>query len=126
MRCSRMIKGVGVDIVEIGRVEKAIASPRFLQRVYTTQEQAYIRRRGAPSAAGMFCAKEAAMKALGRGIGQIRFDEIEVCHHPQGGPYLQLHGTAAVRLAHLGAQSLHVSISHAREYATATVLLEGK
>lgn len=119
-----MIRGLGVDIAQIDRIKNAIENPRFLAKIYTPSEQDYIARRGAGSAAGFFSAKEAAMKALGRGMDAMGFAEIEVTHDEFGRPLLMLHGRARERFEALGGGRLHLSISHERDYATATVIWE--
>ena len=73
-----MILGIGLDIIETARVEKALQNPVFLKKVYTEGEQEYLAKRkgNAQSAAGIFAAKEAVSKALGTGFGPISFQEV--------------------------------------------------
>lgn len=116
------MRGIGTDIVEIERIEKAICSERFINRVYTEEEQQYLKAAGAleaQSAAGMFCAKEAVAKALGTGFEKgLKLTDIEITHDACGAPQ--------VRIAGRGELQLQVSISHCRIYATATALLWGE
>ncbi len=117
---------VGVDIIEIARVEAAIArwGDRFLQRVYTPQELAYARGR-VPELAARFAAKEAISKALGLGIwwrGGITWHEAEVLPDPYGKPEVYLHGRAAARARELDLLEWAVSLSHADEFAVAFVV----
>ncbi|MGE4549363.1 MAG: holo-ACP synthase [Intestinibacillus sp.] len=113
------MRGLGTDIVEIVRIEKALGNRRFLARVYTQREQEYLQSVGklaAQSAAGMFCAKEAVAKALGSGFsGGLRLTDIEITHSALGAPEARVAGRDELRLL--------LSISHCREYATATALL---
>ena len=114
---------VGIDMIEIERIEKSISNPSFVKRVYTEGEYRYFsaKKNGAESAAGFFCAKEAFAKALGTGIGAVNFADIEVAHDEKGAPYLILHGEAA-HLAEGLTPSL--SITHHRTAAAAIVILE--
>ena len=124
-----MIIGLGIDIIEISRIEAAIErnGVRFVNRVFTSNEQAYCEARN-PSAvhyAGRFAAKEAAFKALGTGwAGNIRWTDVEVEAAQSGPPRLKLSGAALERFNALGALSAHISISHSREYATAVAVFE--
>ena len=109
---------VGVDIVEIGRIEKAIASQgaRFLKRVYTATEIKLYRNR-LPSLAARFSAKEAVIKALGS--PGLSLKDIEILSDPDGKPVVRLHGQAKERADSLGVKGLEVSLSHSRDYAVA-------
>jgi holo-[acyl-carrier protein] synthase len=125
----RVVLGIGIDLCEVPRVERAVArhGERFLSRVYRDGE---LRRpRGSPvfaeHAAGLFAAKEAAMKALGTGLRGVSFREVAVTRAPGGAPRLALFGRAAARAAALGAAAAHVSITHTGEMAAAVVLLLG-
>ncbi len=121
-----MILGVGVDIVEVGRIraalENARTGARFRVRVFTPEEIAYSsRRRNAPeSFAARFAAKEAMMKALGRACGWC---EIEVIRG-NGPPSIHLHGRAQARADALGIRRISLSLSHTAELAIAYVIAE--
>ena len=123
-----MIRGLGTDIVNIGRIAKAAVRPGFVERVLTPTERAAAE--NAPSAefiAGRWAAKEAFSKALGCGIsGDCSFQDVEIIDDESGAPHLTCSGNAAARMLKLGAGAVWVSISHERDYATATVILEGK
>ncbi len=124
-----MIIGVGVDIVDISRIDalKKKFGMRFLSRIFTPEEIAYCTARHdmAASLAGRFAAKEAAFKALSsdRASG-IGFREISVASH-RSLPRLSLTGKALGRAAELGTDRCHLSISHDRGCAVAVVILEG-
>jgi len=113
---------VGVDIVEIARIEGVTQrwGERFLERVYTPSELAYCRGRTEHLAA-RFAAKEAVSKALGTGIGNITWREIEVLPDEGGQPRVYLQGSARHRADRLGLTSLAISLSHSGEYAIAFV-----
>ncbi len=123
----------GTDLVEIGRIAKSMENPRFLERVYSAEELALLRERAkadtplhlSPSAvntaAANFCAKEAFAKALGTGVRGFSLSEVSVLRDELGKPYLSLSGNAQ-KLVHEQGLTLSVSLSHAKEYATAVVV----
>jgi holo-[acyl-carrier protein] synthase len=124
-----MIVGSGIDLVEIGRIQKSMDryGHRFLDRVYTAAEQAYClrKRKSAESFAARFAAKEAGAKALGTGIRYgVNWLEIEVAREPGGRPTLLFHGRAAEFAARLGVRHTALSITHTTELAMASVVLE--
>jgi len=114
---------VGVDIVEITRIEGAINrwGGRFVNRVYTKAEQEFCRGRISELAA-RFAAKEAVMKSLGTGRREIGWREIEILPNRRGQPLIYLHGRARSRAEKLGVVELDISLSHSRELAIASVV----
>ncbi len=125
-----MIVGVGIDLVEIGRIERAAErhGGRFLKRIYTPVEIEYCKgkKRSSQHFAGRWAAKEAAAKALGTGIfGSVRFRDIEITNDEKGKPLLGLTGDALALARGLGASRFHVSIAHSDTHATAVVVMEG-
>ncbi len=114
---------VGVDIIEIGRVEAALGrfGERFLGRVYTVVEVAFCRGR-VHELAARFAAKEAVMKALGTGARGLAWREIEVLPNHRGKPLVYLYGRAKARAERIGLRGIDVSLSHSREYAVAFVV----
>ena len=114
---------VGVDIVEIERVARAVNrwGDRFLRRVYTAGEVAYCRGR-ADRLASRFAAKEAVMKALGTGMRGVSWREIEVVRERGHAPTVLLHGKAQARANQLGITGLALSLSHSSAYAVASVV----
>ena len=114
---------VGVDIIEIERVEAALGrfGERFLTRVYSDVEAAFCRGR-APELAARFAAKEAVMKALGTGARGVAWREIEVLPNRRGKPLVYLYGRARERAERIGLTGIDVSMSHSREYAVAFVV----
>jgi holo-[acyl-carrier protein] synthase len=120
----------GVDMIEIARVERALAryGDRFLERVFTSVEIAYCRARPAELAA-RFAAKEAVSKALGVGVRMmardgVRWREVEVIGDRRGKPLIRLSGRAAARADELGLAEWAVSLSHTREHAIAFVVAQ--
>lgn len=124
------IRGIGVDLVEIGRMRHFVErqGERGLRRLFTEEEIRYCKRRANPypSLAARFAAKEAALKALGtgwtRGLG---FRQVEVVRRPRSAPTLVLTGRAAERARELGVTRTHLSLSHTSQHAIAQVVLEG-
>ena len=113
----------GVDLIEISRVEAAVRrhGARFLDRIFTRQEQADAQGR-ADSLAARFAAKEAAAKALGCGIGPVRWLDIEITRDPERRPLLILHGAAWRRAQALRLHEWSVSLSHSKDLAIALVV----
>ena len=122
-----MVIGIGIDLVEIHRMKKAVENPLFVQRIFTSAEQAYCNsrgRQGTASYAARFAAKEAVMKALGTGLaGGGTWQDVEVLPDDQGKPVMKLTGYFAQLAESLGVAQIFVSLSHAQEYAVAQVLL---
>jgi len=124
-----MIVSTGIDMVEISRIEEVFArrGDRFRNRVFTQSEINYCEPRGSrfASYAARFAAKEAAMKALGTGWGDgVGWRDIEVMRGENGGPTILLHGRAKERFQQLGAQKIHLSLTHSRDIAMAQVIFE--
>lgn len=120
--------GIGTDLCAVSRMEKAIQKESFLRRFFTQQERETLQSRGkgmAQSAAAMFAAKEAVVKALGTGFsGGIMPEQVEVLHSETGAPSLSLHGAAREKMEALGGQRMLVSLSHEGDFALAFVILE--
>jgi len=114
-----MIKGIGVDIIEVERVEKlGLRSPRFLERIFSPGEIAYCSKKANKFQhfAARFAAKEAFFKALGR---RIPWKEVELVNLTSGKPTLKLKGKGRQVF-----KRAHVSVAHLTEYAVAVVILE--
>lgn len=108
----------GVDIIEIERVETSLNrfGSQFLNRLFTPQEQAQCAGKTA-SLAGRYAVKEAVSKALGTGIGAIKWTDIEIIANDQGKPMLVLHDNAKLLAAQSGLQEWSISISHTNTLA---------
>ena len=123
-----MIRGCGVDLVAVARIADMVKTG-LPARFFTDEERAYVAGRGAmasQSAAGIFAAKEAMLKALGTGIGGIGLVHTGVSHTALGAPVAVLTGPAAQRLADIGATRMHLSITHAEGMAIAMAVAEGE
>ena len=117
-----MILGVGLDICQVSRMAEAINHPRFLTRVFSESEQAYLTEKGsraAESAAGLYAAKEAFLKARGTGIDSLALSQIGVDHDALGRPYYVLGGVYGTE-----DMAAHLSISHDGGVAAAVCVLE--
>ena len=113
-----MVIGTGIDITLISRMEKTVKDDAFMKKVFTESERGYIaeKKNRAQTAAGIFSAKEACLKAYQKGLGQIAFHDMEVMHTEGGAPFL--------RCSQPG--KLHLSISHTGDIAIAQVILESE
>jgi len=116
----------GVDLIEIARIEEVMArhGKHYLERIYTPAELEQCGKR-AESLAGRYAAKEAAAKALGCGIGDVGWKEIEVLGDESNAPKLTLHGEALKRAEELGLSMWSVSISHSQSHSVALVVAIG-
>lgn len=116
----------GIDLIEVERFrsQKPEIQKRFIDRVYTKAEKA-ICEENFQRLAGRFAAKEAVSKALGCGIGEVSWQEIEILSDELGAPILRLHGKAAERAEQLGLTTWSVSITHLKEYAAAVAAAVG-
>lgn len=124
-----VILGTGVDIVEVARLRRALDrhGDRLLYRLFTEAEIAYCNAsppHRAARLAARFAAKEAALKALGLGLRQVRWTDVEVRRDAAGRPSLHLAGRLAALAAEKGATRFHLSLSHTQEYAVAQVVVE--
>lgn len=103
-------------------------TPRFAKRVFTEYERNYCDNKGAAAAqsyAGRFAAKEAFLKALQTGWRRkITWQDVEIVSDSQGVPSFRIKGEAEKLLSDLGANRIHLSISHTTEHAVAQVILE--
>jgi holo-[acyl-carrier protein] synthase len=121
---------VGTDIIEIERIRRAAERrPGFWHRVLTPEEAAYCRSKGGGAAsfaslAGRFAAKEAVMKALGVGMDELGFRDIEIWNDAAGAPSLRMTEKVLDRMNRAGLGSVVLSISHSRDYAVAVAIGE--
>ncbi len=124
-----MIVSIGIDIIEVYRIRETLArTPRFVERVFTENERAYCdakRNAAAQSYAARFAAKEAFLKALKTGWrGKITWHDIEIVSGENGVPHFEISGEAKKILENLGANAVHLSMSHTTEHAIAQVIFE--
>jgi holo-[acyl-carrier protein] synthase len=125
-----MILGVGIDIIEVTRIQASHKrfGGRFLNRVLHPAEIAYCltHKNPTPFIAARFAAKEAISKAFGTGIGAtLGWRDMEIRRKESGEPFVILHGKGEKLFAACGAKQLLVSLSHTKDYAAATAILEG-
>lgn len=123
-----MIYGVGTDIIEVDRVRKTMeADPGFQTDVFTPGEIEYCSSKidKYPYFAARFCAKEAFLKALGKGIFMgIKLSDIEVLNDDSGRPFIRLNHAAKDMVKDLAISKIHVSLAHLKEIANAVVIIE--
>lgn len=121
-----MILGIGTDIIEVGRVKKAIDKIALKQKVYSAREIEYCEKdKSGQSYAARGAAKEAFFKALGTGWrGKMSINEVEVLNDELGKPHIQLSGEALRVFEERGGKTIHVSLTHIKEHAVAFVVIE--
>lgn len=124
-----MIVGTGVDLAEVDRIRHSVErfAERFVHRIYTEREIAYVERKANrfERYAARFAAKEAGMKALGTGWRRgIQWKDFEVVNLPSGRPTLLLHGEAETIAARMGVKNVHLSLTHTAKDALAYVIFE--
>lgn len=123
-----MIIGIGIDIIEISRIRKAVDKPAFVRRVFTPAETAYCESRGAQAAASYaarFAGKEAVLKAFGTGLRDGTLQDISITPDELGCPHVTLQGVFKELAEEKGVTKIHISLTHAQEYAAAQVILWG-
>ncbi|SHH50926.1 NAD(P)H-hydrate epimerase [Caloranaerobacter azorensis DSM 13643] len=123
-----MIKGSGIDIIEIDRIKKAVENEKFIKRIFCEEEIEYFLKRNMNirTIAGMFAGKEAVSKALGQGIRNYKWTDIKILHDNLGRPFVVLSGNAENVSRELGIENIQLSISHCDTYAAAFAVAEGK
>ena len=126
-----MILGVGVDIIEIERIDNATKNQnKFLNKIFTENELQYFRKRSMNSEviAGNFAAKEAISKTLGTGFRNISFLDIEILRDKLGKPIVNIENKIKKNIEHIfgGGQvyKIHITISHSKSNAVAYAVLE--
>ena len=119
-----VIIGIGTDIIEISRIEKAISRSGFLTKYFTEAENILFENKKAQSIAANFAAKEAVAKALSTGFTSFSPIDIEILRKSSGAPYAILYGKARELAAEKAIKTIHISISHCIEYAIAYVVAE--
>jgi holo-[acyl-carrier protein] synthase len=114
---------VGVDIVEIERIEAAVKKwgERFLRRIYTESEL-IICGGSASSLSCRFAGKEAVMKALGTGVKGVGWREVEILADSRGKPVVRLYGRAKDRAEELSLEEFSISLADTRQFAVAVVI----
>ena len=125
-----MILGVGIDLIEVERIRASLENfgGKFLDRILRPEEQTYCldHKHPAPHVAARFAAKEAISKAFGTGIGiQLNWQDMEICRKETGEPFVRLHGAGLELMKVRKVHTIHLSLSHTVQHATAVAILEG-
>ncbi len=124
------ILGHGIDIVSVDRIDQMLRdhAQRFMDRCFTADEQAYCNpmQRRAEHFAARFAAKEALLKAMGKGLTDgIEWTNIEIRRDPSGQPSVHLAGRAAAVASDLRIERFFVSLSHTDSHAVASIIAVG-
>ncbi|MFR3072061.1 MAG: holo-ACP synthase [Paeniclostridium sp.] len=120
------ILDIGIDIVEIERLEKALQrNKRFLDKLFTKEEIDYFKSKGlkTETIAGNFSAKEAISKALGTGIRNFNFKDIEILRDKKGKPIVKTYNNLREICIDYNVLEIKVSISHSKNYAVANAIV---
>ena len=121
-----MIVGIGNDIIEIERIEKAISKEGFKNKIYTQRELKNIEKRGnrIETYAGIFSAKEAISKAIGTGLREFSLTDLEILNDDLGKPYVVVSEKLdKILKTKKEDYQIEISISHSRKYATAMAII---
>ena len=121
-----MIVGIGNDIIEIERIEKAISKEGFKNKVYTQRELENIEKRGnrTETYAGIFSAKEAISKAIGTGVREFSLTDLEILNDDLGKPYVVVSEKLdKILKTKKEDYQIEISISHSKKYATAMAII---
>ena len=121
-----MIVGIGNDIIEIERIEKAISKEGFKNKIYTQRELKNIEKRGnrTETYAGIFSAKEAISKAIGTGVREFSLTDLEILNNDFGKPYVVVSEKLDKILKNKKeSYQIEISISHSKKYATAMAII---
>ena len=121
-----MIIGIGNDIIEIERIEKAISKEGFKNKIYTQRELENIEKRGnrTETYAGIFSAKEAISKAIGTGVREFSLTDLEILNDDLGKPYVVVSEKLdKILKTKKEDYQIEISISHSRKYATAMAII---
>ena len=121
-----MIIGIGNDIIEIERIEKAISKEGFKNKIYSQRELENIEKRGnrTETYAGIFSAKEAISKAIGTGVREFSLTDLEILNDDLGKPYVVVSEKLdKILKTKKEDYQIEISISHSRKYATAMAII---
>jgi len=125
-----LIFGIGIDIIEIERVEKQVLKDNgFKEKIFSPREIEYCKSKKffGQHYAARFAGKEAFLKAIGTGLrDRLAFNEIEILNDELGKPHIFLHGNTKKFADEKGIVKIHISLSHEKNVATAKVILETK
>ena len=123
-----MVQGIGTDIAKVQRFEKWVKSPAMIERFFNQKERSEAKSENARCEhyAARFAAKEAFSKALGTGIRGFELNEVYITNNEDGKPSLNIEGNARKNMEERFGKdcSVHVSLSHEKEYAIAFVVID--
>ena len=122
-----MLIGIGTDILEIERIKKSVDNNKFMSTYYTVKEIEYIngKKNKAETACAIFCGKEAVSKAIGTGFSGFMPKDIEILHNLIGKPEVYLSEKAMQIAKKRGIETIHISLTHCKQYAAAFATAEG-
>ncbi len=122
-----MIKGNGIDVIEVERIKKNIENEVFMKKMYTKNELDYLEKRkfNTQTAAGIFAAKEAVSKSLGTGFSTFGPLDIEILKDEMGKPIVKLSNNALKIAKNNKITNIQLSITHIKDYAVASCIAEG-
>ena len=123
-----MIKGNGIDVIEVERIKKSIENETFLKKMCTENELEYLKSRkfNPQTAAGLFASKEAVSKCLGTGFATFGLSDIEILKNENGKPIVNLRNNALKVAEKNKVTNLQLSITHVKDYAIASCIAEGE
>ena len=124
-----MIRGIGVDVCEISRMDNMTVESRFVERYFSEDEKGYLMDKGVSfrqTLAGMYAAKEAFAKTLGSGVRGFELKEVEILHSVEGQPYYSISGSALEAQKERKIERVFLSISHEAGIAVAFAVGCGK
>ncbi len=116
------MNSVGIDILNVNRMEKIKNKEKFMKNIFNEKEIEYIQKKNNnnQTIAGLYCAKEAFLKAIKKGIDTYSLKDIEISHNNDGAPFIILHNELEKEYKNI---NISLSISHDGDYATAIILI---
>lgn len=120
-----MIRGIGIDLLEVDRIKKALVNPKFIEKYYRPKEADLAKLGRWKKLANNFVAKEAVAKAFGLGFHQFGLRDVEILRNRLGKPYVCLHGNARKIARQKRIKKIYISISDTDQYITAVAIMEG-
>ncbi len=123
-----MIIGIGIDLIEISRIQKAADSESFMERIFTKNERALFesRQNRASTIAGNFAAKEAVMKAFGCGFSSGLYRDIEILREHSGAPKVVLKDNALRKFKEVNGKAVHISLTNLKNLVCAQAIIESE
>lgn len=116
-----MIVGIGVDSIDIARVQKAMERHYFVEKIFTQKERQQMDKKYR-RAASDFAGKEAVVKVFGTGFSGVDANEISILRNDKGAPYIELHGKAKEKAKEMNIDEWHISLTNTEDVVTAFVI----